>query len=281
MKAIISLLLFAAAYADTSADPCGATYCNSHGKIVKLGDKLICQCDSTHSGPFCDQEMTNEVQCGIENCNSRGILVVSGDGFVCQCKDPYTGLQCDQLKCQNGGEYKNGACVCTGNFYGQLCEKSCPANFELLRNANSAPVGCYNIYKTPKTWDDANKSCPTIDKNAYLVVVNSEAENTAIKARLTKFADSGMGACGDDQIWTSGQRDPPTGSCKSGQKVYNFFWKPFGIPPTPTKFSDWGSGEPNCGSGTESCLTFMKGYKWGWNDNSCTVKFCSVCEVDL
>ena len=73
-------------------------------------------------------------------------------------------------------------------------------------------------------------------------------------------------------IWTAGQR--VTTSPQSNDWV----WKPDAW--YEMGYTAWLPGEPNNFRDEESCMILMNG-QFGWNDDECQMKTCSVCEVDF
>ena len=48
-----------------------------------------------------------------------------------------------------------------------------------------------------------------------------------------------------------------------------------------SKFTDWRSGQPDNGSGTEDCLELSHGHDFSWNDDQCYNRHKFICEIDM
>jgi len=75
-------------------------------------------------------------------------------------------------------------------------------------------------------------------------------------------------------VWLSAQRQN-INNCSSP-----FVWKPEPGKEFPMTYSNWSSGEPNCKGDTEKCVHVSPGKAYGWNDVSCDITMCSLCQYD-
>jgi len=75
-----------------------------------------------------------------------------------------------------------------------------------------------------------------------------------------------------DLFWTSGQRQIEN-SCRSP-----YVWKPSRNEMLPVRFSNWLQGEPNCDHNREFCFHIWPLRNFTWNDNSCNIQICPLCE---
>ena len=48
-----------------------------------------------------------------------------------------------------------------------------------------------------------------------------------------------------------------------------------------SKFSDWQTGQPDNGSGTEHCLELNPIFDFRWNDDQCYHRHKYICEKDM
>ena len=100
------------------------------------------------------------------------------------------------------------------------------------------------------------------------------------------ISESSQSACYRDSswgslYWTAGQRtciDPTTGS--------TFVWRvtssdTYSDTVSLMTYTNWKSGEPNNYLNREACMQLASGYSYAWNDDLCSDKFCSVCELDI
>jgi len=153
------------------------------------------------------------------------------------------------------------------------CTATCSPPFEVLPGYG----GCYAIVKSQLTWSAAQSNCKTLNSNAFMAVLETAAEDTAMINRLKASPDA---ACIHQQYAIAGQRENPA-SCSSP-----FIWKPTAtqtIPMPATGFHNFWAGEPNCAGGNEACVCYttllMNDVKW--NDYPCDTPLCSICEITI
>ncbi|XP_017522527.1 asialoglycoprotein receptor 1-like isoform X3 [Manis javanica] len=117
---------------------------------------------------------------------------------------------------------------------------------------------CYWFSDSEKNWFDAEKYCQL--ENAYLVVVNSRAEQNFIRDHLdSSFA--WMGLSDPEGFWKWADGTDYESSYKN--------WEPS----QPDNWEGHGMG------GGEDCAHFLPSGKW--NDNVCQKPFRWICEADL
>ena len=77
--------------------------------------------------------------------------------------------------------------------------------------------------------------------------------------------------------WTSGQRR--TLQCVNDP----FVWKNYAGTEVALTYTNWASGQPSCGGGSEFCiqLSTSAGLDERWNDAGCDQTLCAMCEMDL
>jgi len=103
----------------------------------------------------------------------------------------------------------------------------------------------------------------------------------SINIELLVFADDTKRVCmyktyswSGESVWLSAQRQN-INNCSTP-----FVWKPETGMELPVIYSNWSSGEPNCGKDKEECVHVSPGKAYGWNDVSCDTKMCSLCQYD-
>ncbi|XP_053382472.1 perlucin-like protein [Mercenaria mercenaria] len=131
-----------------------------------------------------------------------------------------------------------------------LTNRHCPDGWVTFQGS------CYLFSKAEVSCFDAEIYCSKT--GAHLVRVESEMENNFFKHYLKhlKNAHYWMGLSDMDQEGT-------------------FKW--YGTSEV-VSYTDWNSGEPNNGAGTEHCVHFHHGGSFSWNDNQCTDLYKAVCE---
>jgi len=92
------------------------------------------------------------------------------------------------------------------------------------------------------------------------------------------FADAKWSRCNTREhygvyIWTAGQWINP--KYKS-----TFVWKMTDQSPRPMRYTNWrkASDEPNNAYGHDACVNLFKKYRYTWNDEPCSNKYCFICE---
>jgi len=77
-------------------------------------------------------------------------------------------------------------------------------------------------------------------------------------------------------IWTAGQRIDPSSES-------TFVWRTDTDSDTVSAmtYTNWYTGQPNYFLGGQSCMLLLEDRSYTWNDESCSVESCSVCELDL
>ncbi|XP_030636628.1 ladderlectin-like [Chanos chanos] len=124
----------------------------------------------------------------------------------------------------------------------------CPPDWEGLLNR------CYFFVSTLQTWAEAEKKCLTLGGN--LASVHNAAEDDFLK-KLANNTRIWIGAydAAQDGLWL----------WSDGSKF---------------DYSGWISGEPNSYQGqSEDCGEIINAD--GWNDSVCSLKFASVCSLNL
>ena len=56
----------------------------------------------------------------------------------------------------------------------------CPADFTFVASVN----GCYKVVNRNLKWAEAGQNCRSLNKDAHLLVINNEAEQTAVAGLL-------------------------------------------------------------------------------------------------
>jgi len=97
------------------------------------------------------------------------------------------------------------------------------------------------------------------------------------------FSDTEPGECytrGSNGVyyWTAGQRIDPS-------RESTFVWRVTStIPGDETislmGYTNWEQGQPNYFI-KQSCAHLLGGHSFTWNDEFCSLKICSVCELDI
>ncbi|XP_034144067.1 ladderlectin-like [Esox lucius] len=132
------------------------------------------------------------------------------------------------------------------------CGRSCPSG---LTEYNSH---CYIYDNTARTWSQAEQNCLYLGGN--LVSIHNAGENEAVKDVVFRATNS------NPWTWIGGSDLYET-------KVW--FWSDG----TKFDYSNWASGEPNNGGGTEHCgQTNYQGAGY-WNDLRCELTLPSVCKL--
>ena len=96
------------------------------------------------------------------------------------------------------------------------------------------------------------------------------------------FVSDSLGNCLQYGFWTAGQRVDPT-------RLTPFVWKLMtvsGYQELPLNYTNWLAGEPNNWHGTsdyirEACVHVWQSRGYTWNDESCLIPMCYVCEYDI
>ena len=74
-------------------------------------------------------------------------------------------------------------------------------------------------------------------------------------------------------FWTAGQRiDPST--------VSEFIWRT-GSQELAMTYTNWNTGEPNYSNPTEACVHLLGNQGYKWNDITCALVDCGICEIDM
>jgi len=158
--------------------------------------------------------------------------------------------------------------------------KSCPADFQLLYYLGQQ-VGCFKVVTARATWDDAEVICSVYNEKAQLAILDLGAKNIAVKQHLKTLSGAHIRDCvrdapgsGTQAFWIAAARQQ-TGICRSP-----FFWSNG----RPLTYSDWAYKLPNCrdaGSVGASCVAMVRPIGYQWNDQLCTRRLCSICEIPL
>ena len=80
-------------------------------------------------------------------------------------------------------------------------------------------------------------------------------------------------------FWTAGQRVKPTDNSP-------FIWRaksPEANAETLSlmDYTNWAAKQPDYHLEDQSCMIVWSGYSYTWDDNKCTVPYCSICEIDI
>lgn len=121
----------------------------------------------------------------------------------------------------------------------------------------------YEYVSYSANWVNARDNAATRVKygaTGYLVTVTSSAENAFVAERLLNAGWMGASdsTSENDWKWVTG---PENGT--------SFWFGTSGGGPVSSRYSNWGSGEPN-NSGDEDCAQFLTGGTGKWNDLPCT-----------
>jgi hypothetical protein len=112
---------------------------------------------------------------------------------------------------------------------------------------------CYMWFDQDREWDDAVSDCAGL--GAHLVTVGDAAENTLVQA---------LGASAG-YVWLGASDLVLEGS---------WIW----VDGVPSSYTNWSSGQPDNGSGTEDCVYMLADGRW--NDDQCGHGVRYVCERD-
>jgi len=152
----------------------------------------------------------------------------------------------------------------------------CPPGFVYRPCVNS----CYKVILEPLTWDQSQARCAKEYPGAHAAVVSSAEEDKVIVEYLKSFNSTAKQACGVSGgfgFYTSGQRAIPE-DCST-----TFVWKQNFTTTLPLTYTNWRSSQPDChkfgGLTYESCLQYFD-LDYKWNDISCEVRMCALCQVD-
>jgi len=89
----------------------------------------------------------------------------------------------------------------------------------------------------------------------------------------------GLGGCVPvaewrNTFWTAGQMIDPS-------RESPFVWITSHTTMSRMFYTNWSSGQPDYYQRIETCVHFANAWSYRWNDYSCNVAFCSVCELDI
>ena len=165
--------------------------------------------------------------------------------------------------------------------------------------------GCYAVVRDNLDWNVAGLRCKSLCPNAHLLIINSAAEQEAIKSMMTPPAsevtlvDNALAGCAryhptqgcGEMFWTAGQR------VDLAHKSSPFVWKkaPGSCYDSMSEmqYTYWHTNEPNNVGGyawnmqpvfpyiPEKCVQLCRGWNYKWNDGVCEIPTCSICEVDI
>jgi len=150
---------------------------------------------------------------------------------------------------------------------------------KLLKKQAGCPVGytylpgigaCYKLNTQILSWDHARDSCAA--SGASLASITSSLQTHYITEYLKSTGASLTVTCAQG-VWLGGQRQNRD-SCSAP-----FVWKSSSGKQSPLRYTNWGSGQPDCGRGSEKCLHLF-GLKDNllWNDWNCSESICSLCQ---
>ncbi|KAG5841991.1 hypothetical protein ANANG_G00172940, partial [Anguilla anguilla] len=137
----------------------------------------------------------------------------------------------------------------------ELLQGSCPDGW-FYHNSR-----CFRHFSDKKTWIDAEVNCINLGGN--LASVHSEDEHQFLQQLHLAFDRV------ENEYWI-GMSDL--------YKDNGWFWTDG---TNPRDFSKWSPREPNHTDNVEHCVNANYGGSKGWNDNSCTRTFASICAKRL
>ncbi|XP_078360838.1 CD209 antigen-like protein A isoform X1 [Oculina patagonica] len=112
---------------------------------------------------------------------------------------------------------------------------------------------CYHFSSGASlNWTAAKSACEDLGSN--LVVINSQAEQQAIAAKVSQ------------RTWIGLYRNPKNKSL--------WLW----VDGSPVTYTNWAKGEPNSPNSEKCGEMYPKERGWKWNDKECYAKFPFVCE---
>ncbi|KAL9980407.1 hypothetical protein ACROYT_G008995 [Oculina patagonica] len=112
---------------------------------------------------------------------------------------------------------------------------------------------CYHFSSGASlNWTAAKSACEDLGSN--LVVINSQAEQQAIAAKVSQ------------RTWIGLYRNPKDKS--------RWLW----VDGSPVTYTNWARGEPNHPNSQKCAEMYPKERGWKWNDKECYAKFPFVCE---
>ncbi|KAL9980404.1 hypothetical protein ACROYT_G008992 [Oculina patagonica] len=145
---------------------------------------------------------------------------------------------------ERGWKWNDKECYAKFPF---VCEKRvvCPKNWIYMEGS------CYHFSSGASlNWTAAKSACEDLGSN--LVVINSQAEQQAIAAKVSQ------------RTWIGLYRNPKNKSL--------WLW----VDGSPVTYTNWNRGEPNDHPNSEKCAEMYPSGKW--NDKKCYAKFSFVCE---
>ncbi|XP_078360840.1 CD209 antigen-like protein A isoform X3 [Oculina patagonica] len=123
----------------------------------------------------------------------------------------------------------------------------CPKNWIYMEGS------CYHFSSGASlNWTAAKSACEDLGSN--LVVINSQAEQQAIAAKVSQ------------RTWIGLYRNPKDKS--------RWLW----VDGSPVTYTNWARGEPNHPNSQKCAEMYPKERGWKWNDKECYAKFPFVCE---
>ncbi|XP_012715447.1 lactose-binding lectin l-2-like [Fundulus heteroclitus] len=115
---------------------------------------------------------------------------------------------------------------------------------------------CYKYMATDMTWADAELYC--LSENANLVSIHSLDEHNFVKFLIKNF-------------------DPAQGDTWIGLSDIHKEGKWMWSDGTVARYALWSAGQPDNSEGNEHCGLTTYGPEKNWNDDSCSMRFPSVC----
>jgi hypothetical protein len=138
---------------------------------------------------------------------------------------------------------------------------------------------CYKIVLELVTWSTAVSRCSAL--NSHLAVIYSAEQHQAVTNIMANMSVDIVKTCNKyGYMFTAGQRTIP--ATKSP-----FVWKlptkdgSDGFTETPFNYTNWHWGEPNFALNIEACMVPQVSYGYKWNDVSCDIPTCFICQIDL
>jgi len=314
MLPLTCCVLLAAAVALTTvegvpcdADPCKSSPCKNGGACAPSpseGNRYTCTCAAGFVGFYCEvvEECGGPDPCNPSPCRNGGSCASSGvDGqgyerYTCTCAAGFVGIDCevshlppvtvppgpcDVSPCKNHqtcSVVNNAAvCTCPQEYTGCDCQLvrplNCPDGFTFLSESKS----CIKILTSEGSFDQQKAACQKLHPNSDLAIVNSKAENDAFTNHIkTSLSTADISSCGGYTGYYIALQRATDKNCGT-----DLVWKSVDVCQAKAPYMDFGSGEPSCGGGSESCGQLAQKIDYQWNDTNCDSQGCAICEITL
>ena len=197
--------------------------CGDNGVCVANGKKAECQCQSFHSGEFCQISPPCE-RSGAPICQNNGVcqnLGTNENDFICDCIDNFWGLNCElppacitnpciEGSCTNLQKPNEGSrtCNCNPGWFGENCDQS-PCQNNKCQNAHECKVLGEAIYECACQNGFTGEFCE-IDIACQREPFCSENANTCVSL------EDGTQDCICKEGFTGALCDIIEGSCDKG-----------------------------------------------------------------